>query len=71
MTPANLGMICSHNFTAILLIFAYFIDGFKSDALIPSFLPIIVLIILYIPIGRLIGKAICPLPLSLQGRGTG
>jgi len=58
MAPANLGMICTHNFTAMLLILAYFIEGFKSDALIPSFLPIIVLIILYIPIARLIGKTL-------------
>ena len=54
MAPANLGMICTHNFTAILLILAYFIEGFKSNALIASLLPLIVLIILYIPIGRLI-----------------
>lgn len=58
MAPANLGMICTHNFTAMLLILAYFIEGFKSDALIPSFLPIMVLIILYIPIARLIGKTL-------------
>jgi len=58
MAPANLGMICTHNFTAILLILAYFIEGFKSDALIASFLPILVLIVLYIPIARLIGKAL-------------
>ena len=58
MAPANLGMICTHNFTAILLILAYFIEGFKSDALLASFLPVIVLIILYIPIGRLIGRAL-------------
>jgi hypothetical protein len=58
MAPANLGMICTHNFTAILLILAYFIEGFKSDALIPSFLPLIVLIVLYIPIARLIGRAV-------------
>jgi len=58
MAPANLGMICTHNFTAILLILAYFIEGFKSDALIASFLPLIVLIILYIPIGRLIGRTL-------------
>jgi len=58
MTSANLGMICIHNFTAILLILAYFMTGFKSDALIASFLPIIVLIILYIPIARLIGRAV-------------
>ena len=50
MAPANLGMICTHNFTAILLILAYFIEGFRSDALIASFLPFIVLIILYIPL---------------------
>jgi 1,4-dihydroxy-2-naphthoate octaprenyltransferase len=58
MAPANLGMICTHNFTAILLILAYFIEGFKSDALIASFLPFIVLIILYIPIARLIEKTL-------------
>jgi 1,4-dihydroxy-2-naphthoate octaprenyltransferase len=58
MAPANLGMICIHNFTAILLIIAYFIEGFRSDALIPSFLPILVLTILYIPIGRLIGRTV-------------
>ena len=58
MAPANLGMICTHNFTAILLILAYFIEGFKSDALIASFLPVVVLIILYIPIARLIGKTL-------------
>jgi 1,4-dihydroxy-2-naphthoate octaprenyltransferase len=58
MAPANLGMICTHNFTAILLILAYFIEGFKSDALIASFLPILVLIVLYIPIARLIGKTL-------------
>ena len=56
MAPANLGMICIHNFTAILLILAYFIEGFRSDALIASFLPVVVLIILYIPIARLIGR---------------
>ena len=58
MAPANLGMICIHNFTAILLILAYFITGFKSDALIASFLPVIVLIVLYIPIAMLIGKTV-------------
>jgi 1,4-dihydroxy-2-naphthoate octaprenyltransferase len=63
MAPANLGMICTHNFTAILLILAYFIEGFKSDALITSFLPLIVLIILYIPIGGLIKKTLFPLTL--------
>jgi 1,4-dihydroxy-2-naphthoate octaprenyltransferase len=75
MAPANLGMICIHNFTAILLILAYFIEGFKSDALIASFLPMIVLIMLYIPIARLIGKTLFPRPpcssLSPQGRGAG
>jgi 1,4-dihydroxy-2-naphthoate octaprenyltransferase len=58
MAPANLGMICTHNFTAILLALAYFIEGVRSDALIPSFLPLIVLIILYIPVGRLITRAV-------------
>jgi 1,4-dihydroxy-2-naphthoate octaprenyltransferase len=58
MAPANLGMICTHNFTAILLILAYFIEGFRSDALIPSFLPLAVLIFLYIPIARLVGRAV-------------
>ena len=58
MAPANLGMICVHNFTAILLMIAYFVEGFRSDALIPSVLPVIVLIILYLPVARLIGKAL-------------
>ena len=53
MAPANLGMICVHNFTAILLILAYFIEGLRWDAPVASFLPVIVLIILYIPIARL------------------
>jgi 1,4-dihydroxy-2-naphthoate octaprenyltransferase len=71
MAPANLGMICVHNFTAILLILAYTIEAFKSDALVASFLPIIVLIILYIPIARLIGKTLLtPLPSSPAERGT-
>ena len=58
MAPANLGMICSHNFTAILLILAYFIEGFKKEAMIASLLPFMVLIILYIPIARLIRGAL-------------
>jgi len=58
VVPANLGMICIHNFTAILLILAYFIVGFRSDALIPSFLPLIVLVLLYVPIARLIERAV-------------
>jgi len=57
MAPANLGMICTHNFTAILLIVAYLIVGFRSEALIPSLLPFLVLIILYLPVAKLIGKA--------------
>ncbi len=66
MAPANLGMICIHNFTAILLIFAYFIEGFKSNALVASLLPIIILTILYIPTGRLIGRAV--LSSTLKGK---
>jgi len=58
MAPANLGMICTHNFTAILLAFAYFIEGFRSDSLIASFLPLAVLILLYIPIAKLVGRAV-------------
>ncbi len=58
MAPANLGMICTHNFTAILLALAYFIEGFRTDALIPSFLPLVILSILYIPVGRLIARAV-------------
>jgi 1,4-dihydroxy-2-naphthoate octaprenyltransferase len=77
MTPANFGMICTHNFTAILLALAYFVEGFRSDNLIASFLPLIVLLILYIPIARLIGKTLvipkkAPLrnePLLHQGGG--
>jgi 1,4-dihydroxy-2-naphthoate octaprenyltransferase len=58
MAPANLGMICVHNFTAILLMIAYFIEGFRSEALIPSFLPVILLVVLYFPVARLIGRAL-------------
>ncbi len=58
MAPANLGMICSHNFTAILLAFSYFIEGFRANALVPSLLPMIVLIILYLPIAKLVRKAV-------------
>ena len=58
MAPANLGMICVHNFTAILLIIAYVIEGFTSDALVPSVLPAIVLMILYFPVAKLIGRAL-------------
>jgi 1,4-dihydroxy-2-naphthoate octaprenyltransferase len=58
MVPANLGMICTHNFTAILLALAYFIEGIRPDALIPSFLPLVVLIIVYIPVARLIARAV-------------
>jgi 1,4-dihydroxy-2-naphthoate octaprenyltransferase len=58
MAPANLGMICTHNFTAILLALAYFVRGFRSGAPIPSFMPLIVLTLLYIPVARLIGRAV-------------
>jgi 1,4-dihydroxy-2-naphthoate octaprenyltransferase len=58
MVPANFGMICIHNFTAILLILVYFIEGFRLENLIATFLPFVVLIILYTPIARLVGKAL-------------
>jgi len=58
MAPANLGMICVHNFTAILLALAYFVTGFRSDALIASFLPLAALILLYAPIAKLVAKAV-------------
>jgi len=58
MAPANLGMICIHNFTAILLIIAYFIEGFKKEAIWISLLPLILLIILYIPVARLVKKSL-------------
>jgi hypothetical protein len=58
MAPANLGMICTHNFTAILLAIAYFIGGFRPDALLSSSLPLIVLIVLYLPVARLIARAV-------------
>ncbi len=60
MAPANLGMICIHNFTAILLILAYFVSGFRTDALVPSLLPLLVLIVLYLPIVDLIGRSLLP-----------
>lgn len=61
MAPANLGMICAHNFTAILLILAYFIVGFNAQEPMASFLPLIVLMALYVPIARLLRRAL-PIP---------
>jgi 1,4-dihydroxy-2-naphthoate octaprenyltransferase len=58
MAPANFGMICIHNFTAILLVLAYFIEGFRWGAWIASFLPLILLIIIYLPISNLIWKRV-------------
>jgi 1,4-dihydroxy-2-naphthoate octaprenyltransferase len=58
MAPANLGMICVHNFTAILLMIAYFVEGFSSEALIASLLPMVVLVLLYFPVAKLIAKAV-------------
>lgn len=58
MAPANLGMICAHNFTAILLIFAYFVEGFRRDAWVASFLPLAVLVVLYLPVAKLVGGAL-------------
>ncbi len=58
MAPANLGMICAHNFTAILLIFAYFVEGFRRDAWVASFLPLAVSVVLYLPVAKLIGGAL-------------
>jgi len=58
MAPANLGMICIHNFTAILLVFAYFVVGFDSEALTASLLPLCALVFLYIPIAKLLFRAL-------------
>jgi 1,4-dihydroxy-2-naphthoate octaprenyltransferase len=60
MASANLGMICIHNFTAILLILAYTVEGFRWDALLESILPLGVLVFLYLPIAQLTLKAIGP-----------
>jgi len=62
MASANLGMICTHNFTAILLALAYFIEGLRLDAWIPSFLPLATLIVLYAPVARLIKGAVSSRP---------
>ena len=58
LAPANLGMICIHNLTAILLITAYFITGFKPESLIPSLLPVTVLIMIYLPVAKFVGGAL-------------
>jgi 1,4-dihydroxy-2-naphthoate octaprenyltransferase len=63
MAPANLGMICTHNVTAILMVIAYTIVGFKEDSLLFSFLPLFTLIILYLPIAKLTLEA-----LSMEGK---
>lgn len=58
MASANLGMICVHNFTAILLIIAYTVQGFRREALLASILPVVVLILLYVPIAPSIMGAV-------------
>ncbi len=58
LAPANLGMICVHNFTAMLLAIAYFIEGFRSEAWIPSMLPLALLFVLYLPVAKLVGRAV-------------
>lgn len=58
LAPANLGMICVHNFTAILLAIAYFVVGFRSEALISSMLPLALLFVLYLPVAKLVGRAV-------------
>ncbi len=58
MAPANLGMICIHNLTALLLMIAYCIEGFRSDALVASFLPLLLAFLLYIPVARLVAAAL-------------
>jgi 1,4-dihydroxy-2-naphthoate octaprenyltransferase len=58
LAPANLGMICAHNFTAILLAIAYFVVGFNSEVLISSILPLAVLFVLYLPVAKLVGRAV-------------
>lgn len=58
MAPANLGMICTHNLTAMLLIIAYTIAGFKKDHLLSSLLPLFTLIVLYLPVAKLIADAL-------------
>ncbi len=58
MAPANLGMICIHNFTAILLILAYTLLGFQTNDPISSLLPLATLIVLYLPIAKMIFKAL-------------
>jgi hypothetical protein len=56
-------MICTHNVTAILMVIAYTIVGFKEDSLLFSFLPLFTLIILYLPIAKLTLEA-----LSMEGK---
>jgi len=58
LAPANLGMICVHNFTAMLLAIAYFIEGFRSEAWIPSMFPLALLFVLYLPVAKLVGRAV-------------
>ena len=60
LAPANLGMICAHNLTAILLVLAYFIVGFRPESPVQSMLPLAVLVILYVPVAVLVGKAVFP-----------
>ncbi|MCX8116970.1 MAG: prenyltransferase [Desulfobacterota bacterium] len=58
MAPANLGMICTHNFTAILLIVAYTVVGFQREDPVSSLLPCLTLAVLYLPIAKLVLDAL-------------
>ncbi len=58
MAPANLGMICIHNLTALLLMIAYTIVGFRSDAVIASLLPLLLAFLFYTPVARLVTAAL-------------
>jgi 1,4-dihydroxy-2-naphthoate polyprenyltransferase len=58
IAPANLGMICTHNVTAILLMVAYVVVGFRPESVVASCLPLATMVLLYLPIARLVGKAV-------------
>jgi 1,4-dihydroxy-2-naphthoate octaprenyltransferase len=68
MAPANLGMICIHNFTAILLMAAYLVSGFRGEAFGPSVFPFLLMILLYIPVAKLILSALLAARASSPGR---
>jgi hypothetical protein len=70
LAPANMLTIKIHNLTGILLIIAYSIQGYlKHHSYQPLLLPLILLVVLYLPVVLTIFFNIVPLKPVEQIRG--